>query len=112
MPEKSGETCFSCTRLNATTFRIVEDDKWSETPFIYAKILESLIVLVDTGCGGASRDPNVTLTSLRTFIETFPVHDNDNTPLNDKGEKSYLVVCSHCHFDHIGMDTFRSSSTY
>ena len=96
-------TCFNCTKLNGTTFQIVEDDKWSEIPFIYAKVYESVIVLIDTGCGGAARDPNASLTSLRTFLETFPVDENDGKPLNAGGKKGYLVVCSHCHFDHIGM---------
>src|SRR2546423_297921 len=78
-------TCFSCTRLNQSTFQIAEDDKWSQIPFIYIKIYESAIVVIDTGCGGASRDPSASLTSLRQFIETFPVSDNAERPLNPGG---------------------------
>lgn len=103
-------TCFSCTRLNPTTFLIVEDDQWSETPFIYAKVFSSVIVLVDTGCGGAARDPSVQLTSLREFIETYPVSDNDGMPLNPRGKKEYAVVCTHCHYDHIGMSNLASQN--
>lgn len=75
-------------------------------PFIYAKIYTSVLVLVDTGCGGAARDPSVQLTSLREFIETYPVADNDNVPLNQGGTKEYAVVCTHCHYDHIGEASF------
>lgn len=96
-------TCFTCTRLNPSTFRIVEADKYGEFPFIYAKVYDSVIVLIDTGCGGAARDPGVKLTSLRDFIETYPVQENDRKPINPGGRKSYIVICTHCHYDHIGM---------
>lgn len=98
----SPSTCFTCTRLNSSTFRIVEADKYGEFPFVYAKIYDSVIVLIDTGCGGAARDPHVKLTSLRDFIETYPVEQNDDKPLNSGGRKSYVVICTHCHYDHIG----------
>ncbi|KAJ3530580.1 hypothetical protein NM208_g9267 [Fusarium decemcellulare] len=78
-------TCFSATRLNATTFRIVEDDKWNEVPFIYLKLAPGTLVLIDTGCGGAAKDQSVELKSLRTFIETYPVAENDGEPLNAGG---------------------------
>ena len=95
-------TCFSCTRLNSTTFRIVEDDKYGEYPFIYVKVTDKALVLIDTGCGGATEDKSIELTALRTFLETYPVDDNNRAPLNADGRKHYIVVCSHCHYDHIG----------
>lgn len=101
VPSKSS-TCFSCRRLNPSTFLIVEDDQWGEQPFIYAKIYNHVVVLVDTGCGGAARDDAVQLRSLRRFLETYPVDDNKGSPLNPGGGKAYIVVCTHCHYDHIG----------
>lgn len=103
-------TCFTCTRLNRTTFLIVEDDQYRERPFVYAKIFPSVVVLIDTGCGGAAKDPSVQLSSLREFIETYPVEDNEGRPLNSGGQKGYAVVCTHCHYDHIGESGLCSSS--
>ena len=101
-------TCFSATKLNGSTFVIVEDDKWDESPYIYAKLFPSSLVLIDTGCGGAAKDPTVELRSLRKFIETYPVADNGGQPLNENGKRKYVVICTHCHYDHIGK---RSSAT-
>ncbi|RSL89006.1 hypothetical protein CEP52_015048 [Fusarium oligoseptatum] len=95
-------TCFSASRLNDTTFVICEDDKWRENPLIYVKLFPSSLVLIDTGCGGAAKDPTVELTSLRTFIETYSVADNGEEPLNKNGTRNYVVICTHCHYDHIG----------
>ncbi|KAH0543540.1 hypothetical protein FGG08_002101 [Glutinoglossum americanum] len=112
MPDKPASlptTCFTCTRLNPTTFRICEDDQWDQLPFVYAKIYDSpaLLVLIDTGCGGAARDDRVSLKSLREFIETYPVEANGWEPLNardheGKAKREYLIICTHCHYDHIG----------
>jgi hypothetical protein len=96
-------TCFFANKLNDTTFVIVEDDKWNENPYIYVKLTPNSLVLIDTGCGGAAKDPSVELSSLRTFIETFPVADNAGEPLNEKGTRNYVIICTHCHFDHIGL---------
>ncbi|KAI9821101.1 MAG: hypothetical protein M1827_003835 [Pycnora praestabilis] len=112
-------TCFTCTRLNPTTFKIEEDDKESEHPFIYARIFNepSVIVLSDTGVGGLARDPTVQLKELRTFIETYPVAGNNHRPLNarisnGKTKHDYIIICSHCHYDHIGgIEQFRDASS-
>lgn len=103
-------TCFTCTRLNDTTFLVVEDDKWSEYPFIYVKVYDSVLVLIDTGCGGAAKDETTQLTSLRKYLETYSVAENDNRPLNPGSQKRYVILCSHCHFDHIG-NTLHSAAT-
>ncbi|KAI1080578.1 hypothetical protein F5B20DRAFT_103853 [Whalleya microplaca] len=102
-PGGTRTTCFNCTRVNGTTFLVVEDDKWNETPFIYVKVYDNVLVLVDTGCGGAAKNEAATLTNLREFLETYPVEDNEGRPLNLGAQRDYIVLCSHCHFDHIGV---------
>lgn len=70
---------FTAQRLTPSTFLIKEwDDIWVEHPFIYAKIVHSArtILLLDTGCGGGTYNPNIGLKDLRAFIETVPVNDN------------------------------------
>ena len=100
-------TCFTCTRVNPSTFLVVEDDKYLEQPFIYVKVTLHALVVIDTGCGGAARDQHVKLTCLKDFLETFPVPDNNNEPLNEGGCKPYVVICTHCHYDHIlGVEPF------
>ena len=96
-------TAFTARRLTRSTFLIVEDDEYREEPFIYVKLVPAArtIVILDTGCGGKPRDPDAKVTSLRDFIERVPVEDNDKRPLNPGGEMEYVVVLSHCHFDHI-----------
>jgi len=39
---------------------------------------------------------------LRDYIENCPITINDNTPLNPKSQRQYVVICTHCHFDHLG----------
>lgn len=96
---------FRALRLTPTssTFLVVEhSDVYDEHPHIYVKFLDdSTLLIVDTGCGGKTDNPDVTLTSLREFIETVDVDDNGGKPLNQDGKRGYIVVLSHCHYDHI-----------
>ncbi|KAE9407785.1 Metallo-hydrolase/oxidoreductase [Gymnopus androsaceus JB14] len=97
-------SAFSATRLTTSTFLIKEfDDIYSEHPLIYATLVpeshqtrSGTILLIDTGCGGASNDPDVQITSLREFIETVDVQDNDGRPLNpideEGGRMSYALI--------------------
>lgn len=101
-PPAEPGTCFSVSKLNSTTFLVIEEDKWDENPFIYVKTYPSTLVIVDTGSGGIARNPDAQLTSLKVFLETCSLDVNDNKPLNPGGVKSYTVICTHCHFDHIG----------
>lgn len=105
-------SCFSCERINSSTFLITEDDRFDEHPFIYVKIYSnpSLIVLSDSGCGG--RDG----VTLRDFIETHPVEANEGKPLNPRQHDGsptlkYFIICTHCHYDHIlGIPSFQDAS--
>jgi len=114
VPSGANLPAFTARRLTATTFLIIEwDDVFKEHPFIYAKIVPAAqtILIFDTGCGGATYNPNIGLKSLREFVETVPVKDNGGEPLNPGGKMGYVVVQSHCHYDHIlGAEAFSSDS--
>ena len=109
---------FTCTPLNPTTFLLVENDQYGEHPFIYARLFpnHNLLVLSDTGCGTQLPTPNEPSTkrlgALRTFLETVPIAQWGNRPLNPRkpdGTPSlrYLIICTHCHYDHIlGIPSF------
>lgn len=108
MPDKKHtrklRSAFKATRLTPSTFLIIEhDDIYHEHPYIYAKVVPSAnsLLLFDTGCGGASNDPEVEVTELREFLESVGVDDNEGRPLNEGGRMAYMVVLSHCHYDHI-----------
>ncbi|TKA75427.1 hypothetical protein B0A49_05040 [Cryomyces minteri] len=121
-PAPPPSTSFTTTRLNATTFLITEDDVYGERPFIYAKLHphHPVLVLSDSGCA-APRHPSLSLTRLRTYLETYPVPCNRGRPLNPlsgkagstpRAEREYLVICTHCHYDHIGaLEQFAPTST-
>ncbi|KAJ4110283.1 hypothetical protein NW768_012043 [Fusarium equiseti] len=103
---------FSCSRLNSTTFILKENDKWGESPLIYAKVYKNDIVLIDSGCGGSLNTPDCDVT-LRVFLETVPVPENGGDALNPSGAKRYTIICTHCHFDHIGgLSEFKSNSIW
>lgn len=102
-PPSAPETCFTCRRLNPSTFIIIEADNYGELPFIYAKIYTSppLLVLSDVGCGTTSCEASRAQTSLRQYLESSPTPSNDDQPLNAQ-KAPYLIICTHCHYDHIG----------
>ena len=105
---------FSCSRLNASTFVIHEDDKYEEHPFIYVKIYDEprLVVMSDTGCGGGDGGREH-YHNLKDYIETFPAEANNGKPLNPiEAGREYLIICTHCHYDHIlGLKHFQTAST-
>ncbi|KAI6096484.1 Metallo-hydrolase/oxidoreductase [Pisolithus croceorrhizus] len=104
---------FKARRLTSSTFLIIEwDGMYNEHPFIYARIVSAVqtMLILDTGCGGASNNPRIGV-SLRKFIETVPIEENERAPLNPGGRLAYVVIQSHCHYDHIlGMEAFTSDS--
>lgn len=99
---KIANAAFSCSRLNKSTFLIIQDDQYEEYPYIYVKIFENpcLVVMIDTGCRPVSKDAHQ---SLCAFIEHSAVSANNNQPLNPRSvHRPYLIITTHCHFDHIG----------
>ena len=98
------KAAFHASRLTNSTFLIKEyNDIYSERPHIYAKIVPAAntILVIDTGCGGASPDSEIVIKSLREFIENVKIDDNDGVPLNEGGRMGYVIALTHCHYDHI-----------
>ncbi|KAE8451095.1 hypothetical protein EG329_004767 [Mollisiaceae sp. DMI_Dod_QoI] len=93
-------TSFISRRVNDSTFLIIEDDSYGEQPYIYIKIYPNHLLITDTGCNSPRQD-GLSLTSLRQYIETYPLPLNNHQPLNPSGKKHYIILCSHCHYDHI-----------
>lgn len=107
----SQTTSFVTALINPTTYLIIEDDSYSEQPHIYIKTYPNHLLITDTGCNSPRR-PNIFITSLRQYLETFPIPQNNHQPLNPGGKKQYVIICSHCHYDHIlGLPPFLSSSS-
>ncbi|PQE21770.1 Metallo-beta-lactamase domain-containing 2 protein [Rutstroemia sp. NJR-2017a WRK4] len=103
-------TSFVSRRVNPSTFVVSEDDDFGEQPYIYIKIYAKFIVVTDSGCN-KPRNKDVQISSLRQYIEEYPIASNSNASLNPGGEKAYIIICSHCHYDHIlGLPQFLSSN--
>ncbi|TVY34048.1 hypothetical protein LSUB1_G007559 [Lachnellula subtilissima] len=102
-------TSFFSSRVNSSTFLIIEDDSYGEQPYIYVKVYPDHLLVTDTGCN-SPRSKNRSLISLRQYLETFPLASNNQQPLNPNGVKAYVILCSHCHYDHIlGITQFLSA---
>ncbi|KAJ7127044.1 beta-lactamase-like protein [Mycena epipterygia] len=104
---------FHATRLTPSTFVLSEyNDIYEEHPQIYVKVAPSdgTILIIDTGCGGATIDPGIEITSLRRYIEEVKLDCNGGAALNEGKKLEYVVVATHCHYDHIlGMEQFHDS---
>jgi glyoxylase-like metal-dependent hydrolase (beta-lactamase superfamily II) len=109
-PKPPTTSSFFCTRLNETTFLIIEDDSYGEQPHIYIKLFPTFLLITDTGCSSAREPQKHRLISLRKYLEIWQIESNGNSPLNPNGAKPYAIICSHCHYDHIlGIEQFLSS---
>jgi glyoxylase-like metal-dependent hydrolase (beta-lactamase superfamily II) len=95
-----GSCPFTIRPLEPGTYLIHENDSHQEHPHIYAKICSrevddgdkaSVIVLSDTGVGTEAVDGAQHWT-LWTFLEST---------INPGCQIPYLVVLTHCHYDHI-----------
>ena len=96
------ETPYYCSRLNSTTHLIIHNDSYSEFPFIYVKLYTgiSLAVVIDTGCGALNGRDTAPAMELKDFICREILS-------SDQACFDFLVICTHCHFDHIGgIETF------
>ncbi|KAF4472420.1 hypothetical protein FALBO_652 [Fusarium albosuccineum] len=96
------ECPFTIRRLNETTYLIREHDPYGESPHIYVRICSqtdskgnqsTVIVVNDTGVNtSAPRNTGDKTWTIKSFLEHH---------LNPKHEIPYLVILSHCHYDHI-----------
>ena len=103
-------TSFVSRRVNSSTFLICEDDYYGEQPYIYVKLYDDYLLITDTGCN-SPRTKKQALTSLREYLETYPDPLNNQRCLNPGGTKQYIIVCTHCHYDHIlGVPQFQSAN--
>lgn len=122
-------TPFTVSRVNSTTWAICENDSYGEHPIIYCLIHPTLplIIISDTGCDSPNKSKkngkcftipylDQLLTPLLTakyvhlldFLRHYPIPENSHQPLDaHPGERSYIIICTHCHFDHInGIEQF------
>jgi glyoxylase-like metal-dependent hydrolase (beta-lactamase superfamily II) len=70
-------------QLSVTTFKVVEEDRFGQFPFMYVILGADKCVVIDTGCD---------CDDLEAFV----------TSRINRNRLPYLVVCTHVHFDHIG----------
>src|SRR3989338_842464 len=87
----SFEAFTNVTRLSERVFRVVENDRFGQFPFMYVIIGSDKCILIDTGCGSSD---------YRQFVET-----TINT-----AKLPYLIVNTHIHFDHVGGNHFFENS--
>lgn len=88
---------YTISRLNDSTYLIIQNDKYEEFPYIYVKRYKepAIFVVIDTGCGAHNGKDDLPETELKDFIEEKLRVDNTEPA-------EFIVICTHCHFDHIG----------
>jgi glyoxylase-like metal-dependent hydrolase (beta-lactamase superfamily II) len=85
------------SELNATTHLVIHKDKYFEFPFVYVKLYPqlSLAVIIDTGCGAHNGQDDGPGLELKDYI-------HGDILSSEQASFDFLVICTHCHFDHIG----------
>ncbi|KAJ5183067.1 hypothetical protein N7492_000683 [Penicillium capsulatum] len=109
-PNSLPSSNFEFLQITPSVFRLIESDQFGDNPFIYIKIYAEVIVVVDTGCNAPRQNNAEQISTLRGFLETTPIPENENRPLNPEHSLPYLILLSHCHYDHIrGLAHFRDA---
>jgi len=102
---------YTVSRLNGSTYLVIHNDKFIEFPYIYIKVYPNryLAVVIDTGCGSNNAKGTRGKKELKRFIETNIL--NQYSPNQDDTYTwRFVVICTHCHFDHIGgIEAFATS---
>ncbi|KAF7557739.1 hypothetical protein G7Z17_g475 [Cylindrodendrum hubeiense] len=107
---------FSARRLTETIFLFRENDGYGQYPNILAKICMSdsfdsrdpattlaagVIVLSDAGCATNVKNPYYGTPGNSDMPEKWNLNTVLKYTINPGGQLPYLVITSHCHFDHI-----------
>eukprot|EP01097_Dermamoeba_algensis_P011802 TRINITY_DN9294_c0_g1_i1.p1 TRINITY_DN9294_c0_g1~~TRINITY_DN9294_c0_g1_i1.p1 ORF type:complete len:401 (-),score=67.67 TRINITY_DN9294_c0_g1_i1:49-1218(-) len=79
----ANEAYFIPQQLSPITWRVTENDRFRQYPFLYVILGQDKCIIIDTGCG------------VSDFCSYVTANIN-------KQRLPYLVVCTHCHFDHVG----------
>ncbi|KAK9459766.1 beta-lactamase-like protein [Lipomyces oligophaga] len=99
-------SCYTFEQLNHSTYKVVQHDSFNDLPFIYVKVYETVLVLVDTGSGpNYCRNPTVQSKNIRPFIEAHLAKNGQLAYSDPEGKtlnKKWLVFITHSHYDHIG----------
>ncbi|KAJ6028847.1 hypothetical protein N7540_004423 [Penicillium herquei] len=101
---------FHVRRLNESIYVFREHDNYDQYPNIYAKIcsapdengsLSSVIVLSDAGCATSIKNPDFDYSKDPKTPEYWNIYTALKQTINPDGQFPYLVITTHCHFDHI-----------
>ena len=95
---------YALSKLNPTTWLVIHNDKYYEFSYIYIKVYPHLhlVVAIDTGCGSRYGKGHEQPVELKTFIQKRILTNDSPTDNIDSPDYAFMVICTHCHFDHIG----------
>ncbi|KAJ5273894.1 hypothetical protein N7478_009019 [Penicillium angulare] len=104
---------FHVRRLNKSIYLFREHDNYGQFPNIYAKICStsdangtsssptSVIVLSDAGCATSIKNPEYDISKDPSTPKYWNIYTVLKHTINPHGQLPYLVITTHCHFDHI-----------